>query len=561
MKRFTVSILLLSLIAGGLSVADSPRALASAQNSKPFGLPFKTPPGLNTWLLIQQFGNTVGALNYGKYWYSAGQNLHFGIDIQAPCGTEVIAIGDGVIDQVDNFSFGLAPHNLTIFHEALGLTSVYGHLNVKPTLTKGTPVFKGDVIALSGDPDQTCVSRPHLHLEIRSRDYSIALNVAQYVDADWEMLGSVGYHQYGGFVKDVNNPNAWQTIDDQPEVDFNETPLNNFRASWPLPVRNEAPPITRPAYTSPLPGSGLTVKAVSRPGCCSWARWGPNNNAVRFWEGSPAQLLQIDPDGDPTQGVLISSTPVQTRTRDDRRAFVWEAGRVALLDTVAGTSTPISTGGALPQFSPDESKILWQRFPADDVPGEASPTTEIWVANADGSGRQLVRTQAGGRVYWLDSDRLLFSERINRTNSYKLSIHTISTRATVVMLPRADNMRGLQIAPGGGSVVMYAPFQTDPTVSGIYVMPTVENAQVTRVPWFGSYRWRDSTHLIYLPFGMDVPLQFIDYNTVTGTETPLGEAAPDLRIRNDDWSVSPDGTRILFWNAADSALYVATITN
>jgi len=29
---------------------------------------------------IQQYGNTAGAANFGKYWYAAGQGLHFGID-------------------------------------------------------------------------------------------------------------------------------------------------------------------------------------------------------------------------------------------------------------------------------------------------------------------------------------------------------------------------------------------------------------------------------------------------------------------------------------------------
>jgi len=35
-------------------------------------------------------------------------------------------------------------------------------------LAPGEPVKRGQIIALTGDPDETCTSRPHLHLEIRT---------------------------------------------------------------------------------------------------------------------------------------------------------------------------------------------------------------------------------------------------------------------------------------------------------------------------------------------------------------------------------------------------------
>src|SRR5947207_5585693 len=171
-RRF---VLLLFLLPSLLTLFPAP---SSAQQKKLFSLPFDMPSGPNTWLLGQPYGNTTGAYNFGRYWYTAGQGLHFGIDFSAPCGTPIVAIADGEVDQVDNFSFGLLPHNLTIFHRDLGYTSLYGHLYQKPIVTKGQPVKRGEVVAYSGDPDRTCVSRPHLHLEIRSRDYHIAYTPA-----------------------------------------------------------------------------------------------------------------------------------------------------------------------------------------------------------------------------------------------------------------------------------------------------------------------------------------------------------------------------------------------
>src|SRR5450432_2105411 len=75
-----------------------------------FSLPFSAAPGPTTWLIGQQYGNTSSAYNFGKYWYGTGQGLHFGLDFAAPCKTPVVAIGDGIVDSVDNFQYGLLPH-------------------------------------------------------------------------------------------------------------------------------------------------------------------------------------------------------------------------------------------------------------------------------------------------------------------------------------------------------------------------------------------------------------------------------------------------------------------
>src|SRR3954466_15990817 len=66
-------------------------SMSSNAQDKPFSLPFGTPPGPGTWMLGQQYGNTIGAFNFGRYWYTAGQGLHFGIDFSASCGTPVVA--------------------------------------------------------------------------------------------------------------------------------------------------------------------------------------------------------------------------------------------------------------------------------------------------------------------------------------------------------------------------------------------------------------------------------------------------------------------------------------
>ena len=73
------------------------RAYTQGVEAPPFRLPFQDPPSPTTWLLGQAYGNTVGAYRQRASAYSAGQGLHFGVDLSARCGYPVVAIGDGVV--------------------------------------------------------------------------------------------------------------------------------------------------------------------------------------------------------------------------------------------------------------------------------------------------------------------------------------------------------------------------------------------------------------------------------------------------------------------------------
>lgn len=216
----------------GLPAVEPP---ADYPATPPFGLPFATPPGPDTWLLGQSYGNTVGAFVLRNIFYQAGQGLHFGLDFSAACGTEVVAIGDGVVSEVDG-PHGSPPHNLVIDHPN-GYSSLYGHLLETPNLEPGQPVKKGDVIALSGDSFETCRSAPHLHLEIRSNQHYRTYNPVMLINADWDSLALVG--SFGdGYQRDLNNPRRWQTLQDQPIVQLGGRMLNNYNNPWPPEVGN-----------------------------------------------------------------------------------------------------------------------------------------------------------------------------------------------------------------------------------------------------------------------------------------------------------------------------------
>ncbi|WP_376792711.1 M23 family metallopeptidase [Thermoflexus sp.] len=209
-----------------------PPTSSQALQERPFGLPFAEPPGPSTWLMVQPYGNTVGAFRQRNTTYRAGQGLHFGIDLAARCGTPIVAIGDGVVSEVDAAFHGAGPHNLMIDHPN-GYASFYGHLLERPALSPGQPVRRGQVIAKVGDPDGTCRSRPHLHLEIRDAPaHRRAYNPVLLIEADWDSLALVGGFSRG-FQRDLTDPRRWQFLEDQPEVIFGGPLLNDFAVPWP----------------------------------------------------------------------------------------------------------------------------------------------------------------------------------------------------------------------------------------------------------------------------------------------------------------------------------------
>ncbi len=201
-------------------------------DTPPFRLPFTDPPGPDTWLLAQPYGNTVFAYRARTTTYWAGQGIHFGVDFDAACGTTVVAIGDGTVVAVDNPYHGAGPHNLIIDHPN-GFASLYGHLRQRSHLRIGDPVHAGDLVGVTGDPDLTCASRPHLHLEIRSAPrHDHAYNPIPLIQADWERIALAGGVAQG-FQIDGSAPTGWITLTDQPAIKFGQPLLNNYETTWP----------------------------------------------------------------------------------------------------------------------------------------------------------------------------------------------------------------------------------------------------------------------------------------------------------------------------------------
>ncbi|WP_412026409.1 M23 family metallopeptidase [Deinococcus yunweiensis] len=216
--------------AGGAHYVPALPDSAIANPSRQFGLPFAGAPGPNTWLLGQGYGNTTGAYRQRRSTYGNLQGIHAGLDFSAPCGTPVRAIGDGVVAEVDG-PHGSPPHNVVIDH-AGNLSSLYGHLRVRSSLKRGQTVKRGQVIGESGDSQFTCVSAPHLHLELRDRSHQRFFNPQPFIAADWNTLAlASGFGR--GYEYDLDSPRRWQSPDTQPQALRGGRLLNEFARPWP----------------------------------------------------------------------------------------------------------------------------------------------------------------------------------------------------------------------------------------------------------------------------------------------------------------------------------------
>jgi len=226
MRRRTLSTLVL------LVTLALPALRASAQNERPFALPFSEPPGLSTWFVSQWYGNTVAAYRNRGTLYAAGQGIHFGLDFAARCGTVVRAIGDGVVVAIDG-PYGAPPHNVVIDH-GNGYRSLYGHLGERSPLRVGQVVRRGDPVGVVGDPASSgCDRAPHLHLEIRDPTMRRAFNPVTLIDADWMHL-TLGLLLPGQqFVLAYEDPERWRLPWDQPGITFGGSSINDWRATWP----------------------------------------------------------------------------------------------------------------------------------------------------------------------------------------------------------------------------------------------------------------------------------------------------------------------------------------
>ena len=526
-----------------------------AQN-RPFILPVAAPASASTWLFGQPYGNTIGAYLRGADWYDAGQRLHFGIDLSMPCGTPILAIGAGDVLFVDDLGFGSGPHNVLIRHADVGVISLYGHLLDRPSVQAGQFVEQGAVIGYSGDPDITCDSRPHLHLEIRSMDYFVAYNPADYIDANWHTLSLIGQFRYPAFQQNLDHARQWMSVDNQPQVAFGGRALNDYAATYPdwsagSPPAN--PPPEREALTA-IDGA-WTGRRLTIDGCCTNAWWHPTEpNQLFVIDGNENQRAAVF-QWDTQSGALVNligQAPPPAESPDGTYT-VTRSGDVFRIERKSDLfAWDVNTGGAFPALSTDNTRLLWVTQGQVIAPGQNEPVNEVWISDAHGADARMIAAEAGLNAQWLDESRFLLSRRVGVTTT--LGVYETETGNGYV-LGAWDRLRGLTISPGGDRLMFYLFAQADSAQSGVYTIETVSGAAAVQQDWFGAWRWRDSSSVFYIPFDPSTDQQIIRWrDLISGDDHTVTEAP--IAIADGDWSVSADGQQIAFFSLFDRTIWV-----
>lgn len=557
----------LAILCLGVATAPAAAQEGTPPPDRPFQLPFAEPSSPDTWLMAQPYGNTTGAYRQRFTTYGASGGIHFGVDLSAPCGTEIVAIADGVVFAVDG-PFGSPPHNLMIDHPELGYASMYGHLLEAPNLTPGQAVKQGQVVAKVGDSGETCYSRPHLHLEIRDLAHIRKYNPTTLIEANWDSLALIG-DSGRDFARDLTEPRKWQSLYDQPVVQTGGPIVNDFANPWPLDWEKNQPPALEPAPVSdssflslmfpPIAFDTTGGRPITTGDCCTNPTWSRDSQAVRFIDQpaaeAPVGLWGINVTQRLPRPALVTAwlgvySPDETLIAYPDVA----ASGVTLIERLAdGQIWEIDTAGERPVFTPDSRQIMWIVYD-EDAPRDTRQET-VWLANVDGSDARVVLQAARTNVLaWLAADTLLLSRRVaGSSNETLLTLSLVSGhQSELLTIPEP---RGLALSPDRRYLVYYTRFEPG-LDDGLWLLDLAAASPAPqKLPFFGAYRWRDANRLIYVPFNPDATTHnFFEYNVATGDNRALFPAGSNLTIANNDWRVSPDGRRLALLAAQAGAL-------
>jgi hypothetical protein len=560
-----------SMASPGPAQAGSPPLQSGtlAQNERPFQLPFAEPPGVDTWLMAQPYGNTTGSFRQRFTTYGASGGIHFGVDLSAPCGTEIVAIADGIVFAVDG-PFGSPPHNLMIDHPQHGYASMYGHLLTAPDLVPGEAVKQGQVIALSGDTGETCYSRPHLHLEIRDLGHIRKYNPALLIEANWDNLTMIG-NAGRDYERDLQEPRKWQTLYDQPEVQTGGPIVNDFAYPFPFDWRRQTLASLLPD-NSIIPASLVSYSPEASPlatlafgrqltagSCCTQPFWNEASTEVRFLDqpgpGAPLGIWGVEVTGAVSTPQLVTGRLGIFSPDGALVAYPGRSEGMTIIERLAdGATWEIDTEGRSPTFTPDSQAIVWEVFD-DDAPSDNREEV-LWRARVDGSEAQvMLRSRRTNLLTWLADDKLLASRRIPGGSDEELLTLSLPDGGETKLL-EVPRMRGMAFSPDKRYLVYYVTFEAEADKNGLWLVDLLDSKpQPQRLPFFGTYRWRDNQRLVYIPFDPQATEHnFYEYDVRTGQTRSLFPSGTGLVIANNDWRISPDGGKIALLAAKGTAL-------
>lgn len=234
---------------------------------------------------------------------------------------------------------------------------------------------------------------------------------------------------------------------------------------------------------------------------------------------------------------------------DDGATFRINTGR-------CGTTQPTGCNVSL---SPDRTKVIWSVTAQATGPFEQRQT-RIWLANLDGSDARVIgnwlSTRAGAS-WFPDSQRLLLSGRPS-LDSQELALAVMNLAdGSVKEIVRGERIQRGALSPDGQWLLYTVAFHDDPAQNGAWLIRT-DGTDRRKLDWWGPSAWRAPGKLLYIPQAEAADNHtFYEYDVATGKSRPLTDPKlTPFKIGFGDWSMSPDGKKVVFVNAEDRNLWL-----
>lgn len=331
------------------------------------------------------------------------------------------------------------------------------------------------------------------------------------------------------------------------------------------PTTTSLPPTpTASATPSPTPTQAPALRQLVTGGCCVNPVWSADGEAVRFLDRpAPDAAVGIyevaaDVPAPVTAGTLFTTT-IRSTAGGGRFYVLTERESTTIEDLASGRSYTIPSEGNQVAISPGGTRVAWQvRDETSGVPQSERQTT-IWMANLDGRAPRALVTLSGlSDMRWLDEESLLLQLRQMADLDDRLLVRYDIENDETTVLDRAARFNGVTISRDGSFLAYYVSLdQDEPEQNGIWVMDAASGVKHA-LPVTGAYQWRDGERLLVIPMEMGAPaFRLQEYDASTGALRDLTDPATlPFRVANNDWVVSPDGSRVVFVSADDGNLWL-----
>ncbi len=369
-----------------------------------------------------------------------------------------------------------------------------------------------------------------------------------------------------------STPSAGQAKAPSTPTAASATPVPTVPVTIVAPLSTVASTIENPKseiVNTPVPQPTVTFSQLTTGECCVQPFLSPDGERVLFIDKPSADA----PTGVWAVGVNASSTPGQPQlfsenlgpfSRNLAFAVNLDAGgRTVIRQLGDGATFNINNGGRPVSFSPDTTRIAWTV--QDEVGGFDVRRSQLWIANIDGTDARQVATRIGGGVLaWLpDSRSMLIGGKANRADqTATLSILRLDDGSVRDLIP-IERLRSGVLSPDGRWLMYFVGQARDSSLDGTYLLDlNAASPQPQRMDFFGAYRWRDATRVLYIPLDPGAPsneLWQLDVTTMEQTRLIAADATSPFKIANGDWDVARDGSKLIFLSARDRNIWLATL--